>query len=48
MKKYNLKFHKGLGQNFLFDKYYLDKIVETYATRNVKQHFSHLATFEEI
>lgn len=26
----------------------LDKIVETYATRNVKQHFSHLATFEEI
>ncbi len=28
MQKYNLSFHKGLGQNFLYDENYLEKIVD--------------------
>lgn len=29
MSRYSLNFHKGLGQNFLFDTYYLEKIAES-------------------
>ena len=29
MERYGLKFHKSLGQNFLFDEHYLNKIVES-------------------